>query len=386
MKIQMEAKELANLVSVAAQAISSKPMKPENECVYVSARKNEGIPLLTVIGKDVGIAIQKVTERVEVIDGGDALIPAKTLLSFLKLIDGDMTLTVDEKNAATLKAKGKKINIACIGGAEYEPGLTVINDAKECRMNGMDYAKLVNSVAHCINPNETGRIVLTGVDFTFDGTKPQNGAEACGMDGFRMAISRGNVETNESFTALVPVTSAKLVQKVIGDREDVSFRFGKGVMIAEAYDTAIEVSMLAGEYIDYPLMLPKEHTLRLKVKTEELLNATQIAMVSASEGKKDMIVLKIIDEDTIQVIAMADKSGAVTAVNCMVEGNLTNKDGLSDGNEVAFNGRYIEDCLKAQMAYSEESIIEFKSRGSPMVVLPVGREDFYQLVLPVRRT
>ena len=215
---------------------------------------------------------------------------------------------------------------------------------------------------------------------------PQNGAEACGMDGFRMAISRGNVETNESFTALVPVTSAKLVQKVIGDREDVSFRFGKGVMIAEAYDTAIEVSMLAGEYIDYPLMLPKEHTLRLKVKTEELLNATQIAMVSASEGKKDMIVLKIIDEDTIQVIAMADRSGAVTAVNCMVEGSLTNKDGLSDGNEIAFNGRYIEDCLKAQMAYSEESIIELKSRVSPMVVLPVGREDFYQLVLPVRRT
>ena len=386
MKIRMEAKELANLVSVAAQAISSKPMKLENECVYVSARKNEGIPLLTVIGKDVGIAIQKVTERVEVIDGGYALIPAKTLLSFLKLIDGDMTLTVDEKNAATLKAKGKKINIACMGGAEYEPGLTVINDAKECRMNGMDYAKLVNSVAHCINPNETGRIVLTGVDFTFDGTKPQNGAEACGMDGFRMAISRGNVETNETFTALVPVTSAKLVQKVIGDREDVSFRFGKGVMIAEAYDTAIEVSMLAGEYIDYPMMLPKEHTLRLKVKTEELLNAAQIAMVSASEGKKDMIVLKIIDEDTIQVIAMADRSGAVTAVNCLVEGNLTNKDGLSDGNEIAFNGRYIEDCLKAQMAYSEESIIEFKSSVSPMVVLPVGREDFYQLVLPVRRT
>ena len=380
MKLVMQANDLAEMVSVCGLAISSRPMRPVNECVYMQARQAEGIPMLTMIGKDMGIGIQKVTDRVTVMEDGEALIPAKTLGGFLKLMDGEVTLTVDEKNQATLKSKGKKVNISCLDGAEFEPGLTEIQKLNECKMNGLDFGTLVNSVAHCVSA-DTGRMVLTGINFAFDGSKATGGAETCGMDGFRVAICRKGVETNATFTALSPGTSAKLVQKVIGNSEDVSFRFGNGVMIAEAYDTAIEVSQLAGEYMDYNKLIKRDATLRMKMNTAELLNAVKIAMISATEAKKNLIVLKLRDEETLEVSAMNDKSAAVTNVPCMAEGAMESGD-----NEIAFDGRFLEDALKAETGYGDEVVLECKSGFTPMAVLPAERDDFFQLVLPVRRT
>ena len=379
MKLVMQASDLAEMVNVCGLAISSRPMRPINECVYLQARQGQGIPMLTMIGKDMGIGIQKVTDRVTVMEDGEALIPAKTLLGFLKLMDGEVTLTVDEKNQATLKSKGKKVNILCMDGAEFEPGLTEIEKPHECKMNGLDYGTLVNSVAHCV-ATDTGRMVLTGINFTFDGTKSSGSVETCGLDGFRMAICRKNADTNDQFSALVPGTSAKLVQKVIGVSEDVSFRFGSGVMIAEAYDTAIEVALLAGEYMDYNKMVKRDATMRMKLSTKELLNAVKIAMISAVEAKNNLIVFHVRDEETLEVSAMNDKSAAVTAIPCMVEGQM------ADGNEIAFDGRFVEDCLKAQMGYGDEAILDCKNGVAPMDVMPSESNDFFQLVLPVRRS
>ena len=385
MKITIQASDLADMLSVCSMAVSARPLRPINECAYISARQSDGIPLLTMLCKDMGVGIQKVSDRVTVQEDGAALIPAKTLLNFLKLMEGEVTLTVDEKNQATLKGKGKKCNILCMDGAEFEPGFTEIQNPHTCTMNGMDYAALVNGVSHCVSADNNGRMVLTGVYFSFDGAAPQNGAEAVGMDNFRLAITRRGVETNDTFSALVPGTSAKLVEKIIRGAEEVSFRFGSGVMIAEAYDAAIEVSLLSGEYMNYKPFTARNAKLSVKVNTEPLLNALKMAMVSASEGKKGLVSITFLDEDTMQVSALADKSAAVTDIPCMIQGALTNNDGTSAGNQINFNGKYLVEALTVQQQYGEETLLECSSAIAPMIFLPVGREDFFQLVLPVRQ-
>lgn len=381
MKLTIQSSDLADMVSVCSLAISARPLRPINECVYLSARQSEGIPMITVLAKDSGIGIQKVSDRAVVMEDGEALIPAKTLLNFLKLMDGEVTLAVDDHNQATLKSKGKKVNITCMDGAEFEPGLTEIPNPRLVTMNGDDYAALVNGVSHCVSVDQ-GRLVLTGVSLAFDGSKQENGAESCGLDGFRMAIVRRPAETNDSFSAIVPGASAKLVEKVIKGAEGVSFRFGGGIMIAEAYDTAIEVSLLAGEYMDYKALAAKQKaSMRCKVNVRALLNAVKMAMVSAIEGKKYLVVITPTDDETLQVSAMADKSASVVNVPCMTEGSLTN--GASD---ISFNGAYLADALAVQQQYGDEMILECSSGVAPMVMLPAEGNAFYQLVLPVRRT
>lgn len=384
MKIKMQANDLADLVNVCSMAISAKPMKPIYECVHLSAKSEDGIPTLTMVGKDVGTAIRKVTDRAVVEEDGEALIPARKLLSYLKLMDGEISLNVDEKFSATLKEKGKKVTILCMNPEEYEPGLTEMENAQEVRMDSFDFETLINSVSHCVSA-DNGRMVLTGVNLAFDGAKETNGAESVGLDGFRMAIARRNVETNDTFSAILPGTSAKLVCKIIKGGKNVSFRFGNGVMIAENFDTTIEVSQLAGEYMDYKKLAARNATLRIKADTDKLLNAVSMARIGASEGKKELIVFTLKDEDTLEISAMGDLSGAVSAIPCMAEGQLTKGDGTSDGAEIAFNGRYIEEALKAEGFFGEEVVLECKSSVSPMVIVPAEKDDYFQLVLPVRR-
>lgn len=383
MKLTMKAEELAEMVNICAMAIGARVVKPEYECVHIDACSDRGIPRLTVTGQDTGNLIRKITDSVTVEENGQALIPAKTLLNFLKLMDGDVTLKADGNNAATLKGKGKKVTITCMDLDEYESSEMQMEKCHEVRMNGLDYGTLVNSVAHCVGI-DTGRIALTGINFLFDGMTGT--AETCGLDGVRMAIMQKNAETNDTFSALIPGTSAKLIQKVIGAREDVSFRFGNGVVIAEAYDTMIQSSLLSAEYMDYRKLSKRENSLRVRAKTADLLNAVKMARVSAVEGKKDLIVLRVKDEESLEVSAMSMTSGAEVTVACDMEGQLTKADGTSDGNKIAFNGLYVENALKAQEAYGEDTILECKSRVSPMCIIPAGGEDcYFQLVLPVRR-
>ena len=65
---------------------------------------------------------------------------------------------------------------------------------------------------------------------------------------------------------------------------------------------------------------------------------------------------------------------------------LCETNGKMDGaHEIAFNAQYMLDALKASSAYAGETTLMLNTPNSPMVVLPVGRDDYYQLVLPVRR-
>ena len=78
---------------------------------------------------------------------------------------------------------------------------------------------------------------------------------------------------------------------------------------------------------------------------------------------------------------MNDKSAALVNVACLVEGSLSyGKD------EIAFNGKYLEDALKAQAIWGNEAILAFSTSVAPMTMVPDGRDDYFQLVLPVRRT
>ena len=381
MKLTMNAGDLAEMVSICALAIESRPIRPEFECLYLGAVSDRGIPKLTIVGQDSGNLIRKSTDRVTVEEDGRALIPAKTLLSFLKLMDGDVTLKTGEGNTVWLKCKGKRVTINCMDAEGYEGSSIMMNDCNEVRMNGADFGTLVNSVAHCVSV-DTGRIALTGIYFSFDGM--EGTVEACGMDQFKMAIATKSVETNDTFSALIPASSARLIQKVIGNAEDVSFQFGKGVVIAEAYDTMIQSSLLNDSFMDYKHLAQRNHSLRIRLKTADILNAVKIARVSSAEGKKDLIILRVKDEDNIEISGMGALSGAEITVPCLTEGMFTKSDGTTDGNEIAFSGFFMENALKAQEAYGEEAVLEFMSKVSPIVILPVERNDYFQLVLPVR--
>lgn len=384
MKIQVDARVLEDVVSTAAQAISSKPMNAESECVYVSVDSSNGTPIMTVQAKDAGMIIRKVTDNIKAMEDGEALIPAKTLLAFLKLMKGDLTLTVDS-GKCTLKNGPKKSTITCVAAEDYNPDFADMTGAHMAKMQGKDFVGMVDSTLHCISL-DSGRMILTGINFAFDGERGI--CEASGLDGFRLANVKKKADTNDTFNVTIPATMCKLISKIIKDGENVSFRFGNGLAVVEDYDTMIQASLLAGEFMDVKRLMFRDAKMQVRVNAEELLQAVRLAMISAQGNSKNLIVMNFGSDDSLTVNAQSDGSSSVAGVTCDRNGEMSvaGSDGAAiGGSEIAFNGRFVEDALKAAMNYAGEVTMLLNTPVAPMAIIPVGTDEYYQLVLPVRR-
>lgn len=377
MKIKVDAKVLEEVVSTAAQAISNKMIRPSDECVFFDIGEHNGTPVMTVQGHGDGLKIQKSTDSVIVMEDGCALIPAKMLLAFLKLMDGDVTLEADGQKAV-LKCGGKKSSISCMDASDFSTDFTIMQDERLVKMDGDDFEKAVSGTLHCIGLDQ-GRLILTGINFAFDA---ESGfCEAVGMDGFRLAMARVKAETNETFRATIPATMAKLIAKTVKGSKDVAFQFSNVAVIVEDYDTRIEAALLAGEYIDIHALIEKQGMGRMhtKVNATDLMEATKLAMISATDNQKGLIVMGFAKENEMEVFSRSDSSDASSTIYCERVGEM------ESGDEISFNGKYIEDALKAAMDYGEELTLKANTNVSPLVIVPVNRDDYYQLVLPVRR-
>ena len=366
------------MVATAAQAISGKPIVPAYECVYVRVSSETGSPIMTVLGKDAGLAIMKATDRIVAMEDGEALIPAKTLLAFLKLMDGEMTVEVDSHFKCQMKCGGKKTAINCMDTEDYVSEFTVQKDVKTVRMSGDDFERMVATTLHCISTDES-RIALTGVHFAFDA---ETGiCEAVTLDGFRVALCHKPAESNDTFEVTIPAVAAKLIAKTLKGREDVSFRFGSGTLIMDDFDTSIEASLLSGEFIAYKHLINRDSKMQARVNTQDFMEATKLCRIAADAAKKELVLLNFEHDGAMRVTANCQMSEAVIDIPCDTNGQMEN----TDVQEIAFNGRYIEDALKASEEYAGEVTLLMNTTVGPMAIIPVDRDDFFQLVLPVRR-
>ena len=161
----------------------------------------------------------------------------------------------------------------------------------------------------------------------------------------------------------------------------MSFRFGTGTVIMDDYDTTIEAALLSGVYADYKRLITRDGKMQAHVNTQDMMEATKLCRIASDTAKKELIVFNFEHESIMRVTANCPMSEAVSDIPCDVNGQM---DGTAV-QEIAFNGRYIEDALKASEEYAGEVTLLMNTAVSPMSIIPVNRDDYYQLVLPVRR-
>jgi DNA polymerase III sliding clamp (beta) subunit (PCNA family) len=119
-----------------------------------------------------------------------------------------------------------------------------------------------------------------------------------------------------------------------------------------------------------------------KFNMPDFEEALKLAMVSAADsGEKKLVIIRFDpDNGVAKVSARSETSEADASIPCDMVGEM------DDGaNEIAFNGQYLLDAIKAGMAYGEETKLMINKAISPMAITPMNRDDYYQLVLPVRR-
>jgi len=236
---------------------------------------------------------------------------------------------------------------------------------------------MINHVHFAVALDES-KPILTGCLIEVEPTEMRMIA----LDGYRMAINReaGSFETPDGKKLAVVVPGKVMTDLSYMMKEEdapCQFTFSDSRMKAEFGNTKVCSVLLAGEFIDYNRILPKEFATEVKVNRQDLMNAIDRASLMAREGKNNLIRLLIGtekgNEERMIVSSNADKGNINENIEIEINGDPLN---------IAFNARYISDVIKN--IDNEEICMKFNSSVSPCIITPLEGNQYLYLILPVR--
>jgi DNA polymerase-3 subunit beta len=373
MKVICDRAALVEAVNTAAGIVASRTPTPVLKCLKLTASNAEPSGLL-LCATDLEVGLRLSVEQVEVVEEGEAAIPADKLSQIARACD-DPTLTL-ETDDHTVHIRGADSHFKVFGfdPAEFPP-VRDFGDAKvDCEVNAGTLRMLIARTLFAA-AIEHSRYAINGVLFERKG----NRLRLVATDGRRLAMATGEAKSGEGgHTCIVPTKALKLVAKLVDDpgasirlaTEDNQILLAFGDADAPGETAVLSSNLVEGAFPPFEDVVPKEHDKKVSFKTGILSSAIRRAALLTNEESKG-VRLSFAD-DKLTLTSRAPEMGEAT-----VEVNLDDYQG--DPLEIGFNPNFITDALN--VVDSGEVVIELKSATKPGV-LKTG-PDFTYVLMPV---
>lgn len=351
MNIKIHSSELNRMMKTVGQCIDPKNQKLGN--IHVIYDNN----LFSIRGSNGATATVMSTPVI----GGDGEMFCVDGTMFAKvcaMCNGEIDITTDGK-VCTIKGVGRtRLPIVNVDIPSYERvnGNTVT-------VSGGNLSNCYKSVAYAIAEDQS-RIQLTGVLMESEGESLRMVA----IDGFQMSIEETVCE-GDKFSAIIPGAFMKLLAASVSGGESVKLTVDGHAVQAETDGMLLKCPLLAGEFIDYNRIMPKEFKIATKVNAEAVRTALKAGNVV--NNKQNLVKLDISD-DVMKIMNNSEQADFEADVPCQTVGG---------GLKIAFNEKYLMNMVNS--IDTEDADIHFNSSVSPVVIKRKDTNSI-RLVLPVR--
>ena len=383
MKLTCKQQDLARGLSTVSHAVSTRSTLPILSNVLLAAEN--GRLRLSATNLEIGITCW-VAANIQ--EEGTTTSPARLLTDFVNTLPPtDVSLALqatgqslkvsDQRSQATIKGMepGEFPTIPTADGGE--PPLTL--DAGELRA-------MIGEVAFAAATDDA-RPVFTGVL-----ARVRDGRLTfAAADSFRLAVrstalqdAGGGVATAVS-DMLIPARTLSELGKVMPgegtvqvvvtpNRNQVLFRLGD--------DLEMVSTLIAGQFPNYEAILPKGHSTRVTIPTEDFRQIAKQASIFARDSA-NIVRLKVdpgesdgLKPGTVTLAATAEESGDTTAtLDVTVDG---------PGMEIIFNVKYLTDVLG--VLETPTVALELNTPQNPGVIKPVDESDYVYVIMPMHST
>lgn len=364
MRFQCSGSEMSAALGIVTRALSARATSQIYEGVLL-VTSPEGVRLTCT---DLALGIETHIDA-QVQEEGGVVLPGKLFSEIVrKLPDGSMDLSVDDRNVASIRCGGSRMNLAGMDTDEF-PSLPEVENASDIEIAQNAFRDMVQRTSFAIATDET-RVILTGCLLETDG----NDLYIVALDGFQLALRKKTLEKEPpKLTAVVPGKVLGELAKILEDSDEpVTLHFGKSHLLADIGRTRVVARLLEGEFIRYRQILPQEWQTRIRVSRKTLENAVDRAALMARENKNNLIRMHV-DDGEMLITSNAELGDVREEVPVLSEGRDL---------DIAFNVRYIADTLRA--IEDEEIYVRFNSNVSPCLFCPVEGDAYLYLALPVR--
>lgn len=364
MKIIVNSIDLNDAVTKVSKALSGKDASPVLECIKFSAEDDK----LTLYATDKDLAIEKTIEA-NVIVGGTILVPGKIFADYIRNIadvDSDVSLDTSDETRLFVSTASSECNIATLDVDEY-PEVENVGGDSYFAITERNLKEIINNVLFSVATDDS-RPMLKGVNFNGDGYA----LTAVATDGYRFALAKKPLEESVSgISATVPARSLNELFKLLGDGENVLHVYiENNYMLVELENTRLFTRLLAGQYIKYDNIVPREFVSTLIVDKAVFERSLTTASIMSRAEKNNLVELNI--EEYNMTISSTSQYGTAKE-NISV--SLSGKD-----IDSTYNSRYLADCLRVITADTIK--MEFAKHMGCVITVNNSDEVLY-FILPV---
>lgn len=363
MKFTVNKSDITEAVSNIQRAVSTKTSIPALEGILLSATETG----LELCAYDLELGITTVIPAF-VMEPGKAVLSAKLFSDIVRRTPAEtVTVSVDEKNMATLESGYSRFSIIGIPAEEF-PELPKLSDSTQISLPGALLKSMIRQTLFAIAESDA-KPIHQGSLFSLE-----NGIlDVVSVDGYRLAVRREPVDFSEDLSFVVPGKTLSELLKLIKDSEEpVEISAGRRHILFKIDNYTVISSLLEGEFLNYKAAIPPESQTEVVLKTREAIDSVERVSLLITDRLKSPIRC-LFDNNEVKLNCTTSMGRASDQLDVEMTGQNV---------EIGFNNRYLLEALRNTEC--DEVKVQLGGPLSPMKVVPKEGDSFLFLVLPVR--
>lgn len=363
MKFTVNKSDITEAVSNIQRAVSTKTSIPALEGILLSATETG----LELCAYDLELGITTVIPAF-VMEPGKAVLSAKLFSDIVRRTPAEtVTVSVDEKNMATLESGYSRFSIIGIPAEEF-PELPKLSDSTQISLPGALLKSMIRQTLFAIAESDA-KPIHQGSLFSLE-----NGIlDVVSVDGYRLAVRREPVDFSEDLSFVVPGKTLSELLKLIKDSEEpIEISAGRRHILFKIDNYTVISSLLEGEFLNYKAAIPPESQTEVVLKTREAIDSVERVSLLITDRLKSPIRC-LFDNNEVKLNCTTSMGRASDQLDVEMTGQSV---------EIGFNNRYLLEALRNTEC--DEVKVQLGGPLSPMKVVPKEGDSFLFLVLPVR--
>ena len=380
MKIVFRRDVISAAVAPLMSGVSTKMTLAATEGILIEASL-PNICVMTTYDIEKGV---RITIEADVIEAGSAIVSASKFSQIVRVMDGDITLTVDDRNCATIVSGRSSHTMTALPAKDF-PEIPRLTSTQGFVAPQRVVRSMMAKCLYAMGVNDQ-RPVLNGLFFSVKGGK----LHMVSCDSFKMATcaTEADIYGLESDLAvedtrfILPNKSVSELYKLLNDKDEeavVTVYTSRKNIIFVMGELTFFSTLIEGEYIDYNRIILRNHRITVYADRESVISALEHAALITEEKVAGSVRSHVRLEVQGNILKVSATSGTGSSYDEVAIGHE------GDDLIIAFNNRYLIDSLRACAA--DRVRISMSSPLSSINIEPsdddTDVEDLFML-LPVR--
>ncbi|QQS59000.1 DNA polymerase III subunit beta [Candidatus Peregrinibacteria bacterium] len=366
MKFSCHRESFLQALSVVQKAVGGIGVLPvlENILIVAEGQRIE----LSATNLEISITT---TVSAKVVNEGKTTIPAKTLISWVKLAPGEeMGCTRLEGEKILFQALGTKTTLFGVSADEF-PILPVVEKEEIVVIDKKIFSKALEQVVFCAAAFGT-RPVLSGILFIAE----EKNITLVGTDSYRLSEKKIPLKkgVKNNVSCIIPAKTLLDTERILLSEEegDVEIVFSKHQILLSFNSVKIISRVIEGNFPNYQQILPKGHQNEVSVSRQELIQTVRRVGIFARENNNNIKLF--CSKEEMRITTDATEIGTEESVISI----------KSTGGEsaVALNAQFLLDIL---LVFKDpEVLLRFGEKLNPIMVCSKNEEGLTHIIMPLK--